>query len=493
MRDLLIGPSGWPELGLDTQAFIRFAYGVCMLAMLAVTLPNARRFFLSERWGGYARSSKDVDLLQNPVTLPMFYLAWVAAVALLAAGRWPVWSALANLVICRELFIRMRWKGVLRGMGAPGFIAYWLGGAVFLLELVTRYAPAVRPLALLAIQVDFALIFLSAGIYKLRAGYRRNYGVDLGLVNPEWGYWWRRYLRVRPGHKLFVGLNQLGWATEIVAAVLMLVPPTRFIGGAIIALTFAFIATQIRLGLLCQMVVVAAELFFHPGSVGARLIHALFSWVPANAATQNGQGWLGPVMTVALWAYIGLLPFAHLGLSANLYLRRALSPRLQRLLEAYTNTFGIIVWRVFSVDVVSFFVKIYRAQRVDHENRSRAGKWGWRHGLRYSSVAEAIAVTSLFTTLKYYPSNNALFVERVLRYARTVPHGQGDVLVFEYVSVLKGAKGWELAPTAEFIVDTVAGTVVERVLDDRVSVHVAHEHSPLHEATRPGSYAPVIR
>ena len=26
----------------------------------------------------------------------------------------------------------MRWKGILRGMGAPGFIAYWVGTAVFL-------------------------------------------------------------------------------------------------------------------------------------------------------------------------------------------------------------------------------------------------------------------------------------------------------------------------------------------------------------------------
>jgi hypothetical protein len=113
--------------------------------------------------------------------------------------------------------------------------------------------------------------------------------------------------------------------------------------------------------------------------------------------------------------------------------------------------------------------------------------------LRYSSVAEAITVTSLFTTLKYYPSNNALFVERLIRYAKTVPHQAGQVLVFEYVSVLKSGREWELAPTAEYVVDTAAGTVDEHVLDDRVSVRAAHEHSPVHEATRPGSYAPAPR
>jgi hypothetical protein len=288
-------------------------------------------------------------------------------------------------------------------------------------------------------------------------------------------------------------LNQLGWATEIVAAVLMLIPQTRFLGGAIIVLTFAFIATQIRLGLLCEMVVLAGVLFFQPGSLGARLVHGLFSWVPASPTGDHTVGWLGTVLTLALWTYIAFLPFAHLGLAANLYLRHSLSPKLQRLLETYTNAFGIIVWRVFSVDVVGFFIKIHRAQRDDMSSRELVGKWGWRHGLRYSSVAEAITVTSLFTTLKYYPSNNALFVERVLRYSRTVPHASGEVLVFEYISVLKDGATWELAPVAEYVVDTDAGTVEERVLDDRVSVRAAHEHSPVHEAARPGSYAPASR
>jgi hypothetical protein len=493
MHDLFVSTSWWPQLALETQSFVRFAYGVSMLGALALSLPNARRFFVSERWGGYAQSSRLVDAIQNPYVLPFLYAVWAAACALLVVGRWTVFAAAINLLICRELFIRMRWRGVLRGMGAPGFIAYWLGGAVFLLELTSRYAPSVRPLALLALQLDFGLIFLSAGIYKLLAGYRRNYGVDLGLVNPEWGYWWRFYRRLRPDHRLFVGLNQLGWATEIVAALLMLVPQTRFLGGAIIVLTFAFIATQIRLGLLCEMVVLSGVLFFHPGSIGARLVHDLFSWVPASPSGRHTPGWLGAALAAALWTYIALLPFAHLGLALNLYLRRSLSPRMQRLLETYTNTFGIIVWRVFSVDVVGFFVKIHRGQRDDRASRELVGKWGWRHGLRYSSVAEAIAVTSLFTTLKYYPSNNALFVERLLRYSRTVPHARDEVLVFEYVSVFKEGADWELLPAAEYVVDTRAGTVEEHLLDDRVSVRAPHEHSPVHEAARPGSYAPAPR
>ncbi len=72
-----------------------------------------------------------------------------------------------------------------------------------------------------------------------------------------------------------------------------------------------------------------------------------------------------------------------------------------------------------------------------------------------------------------------------------MPHGDDELLVFEYVSVLKEPGRWELRPTSEYIVDVPAGTVEERVLDERVSARAAHEHSPVHEGARPGTYAPA--
>ena len=103
----------------------------------------------------------------------------------------------------------MRWKGILRGMGAPGFMTYWLALATFLLEYSLRYAFDMRHLVLLTLQVDFALIIFSAGIYKFTAGYPKNHGMEFGLVNPEWGYWWKFYSKVPPKHWLFKSLNQL--------------------------------------------------------------------------------------------------------------------------------------------------------------------------------------------------------------------------------------------------------------------------------------------
>jgi hypothetical protein len=482
--DLLAHP-----LSPGVYAAFRAGYGILLFGTVVLALPHWRRFFVSERWNGYARSSRWTDAVQNPAACPVILAGWLLCAVVIAAGTWSAEAAAANLILCRYFFVQMRWKGILRGMGAPGFMTYWLAAAVFVLEVTRRFAPEVQALALLVLQVDFACIILSAGAYKLSAGYAKNEGMEYGLVNPEWGYWWRTYATLSPRHWLFRTLNHLAWATEVVAAVLMLLPPTRLVGAVLIVVSFAFIATQIRLGFLCEMVMLCGLLYVPPGSLVAGWLAAVGpSQAPSAVTTVSSALVVG--LQAALWAYLALLPVAHGGLYYNLYVRKRLPWPLQGLLEAYTGFFGIIIWRVFSVDLVNFFIRIYRRPRHS-EARTLITAYGWRGGVRYSHVGESIALTSLFTTLKYYPGNPALFRERLLRYARTVACSAEEALVFEYVSIVKQGSGFAFEPVAEYEVDLEAGQVVERTLRSDVSVHAAHPTSPVQAGVRPGSYAPL--
>jgi hypothetical protein len=476
-----------PELSITAQAAFRLLYGALLLLTLLWTLPQARRFFVSERWGGYAESSGDVDRIQNPIVVSLLVATWLTCGVLLVAGVWTIAASAVNLLLCHYFFVRMRWRGVARGLGAPGFMTYWLGAAVFVLELTLRIAPDVRSLALLVLQVDFAFIMLSAGVYKLSAGYARDHGMEYGLVNPEWGYWWQRWSSVAPAHPVFRLLNHLAWTTEIAAAVLMLVPATREIGALLIMASFVFIATQIRLAWLCEMVILSGVLYFAPGGWGDRVLSSFVT--PATVTAMDGGGAAQIALTAILAGYLVLLPLAHAGLFINFYLRRPLPRVLQRALEAYTNFFGLIIWRVFSVDVVNFLVLVYR-QRRDTGARTLISRWGEARSLRYCHVAEAIAITSVFTTLKYHRSNRELFETRLLRYARTVPTHAEEDLVFEVRSVVKDATRFSLVPVAEWTVDPTARTVREHALGDAESVRRPHAVSPVHEGVRPGTYAP---
>lgn len=478
-----------PDLSIHLQTVIRVGYGCLLLATLLWALPHWRRFFISERWGGWAESRRSVDAIQNPVLMPLILTVWTAAAVALIAGRWTIAASLINLMLCRYFFVAMRWNGVLRGMGAPGFMTYWLGAAVLFLEYTLRYAPDLRWLALLTCQIDFALIVASAGIYKWTSGYASNNGMELGLVNPEWGYWWRFYRRFSPRHWVFKAMNHAAWSTEVAAAVLMILPwpELRALGGLLVVGSFLFICTQIRLAWLTEMVMLCGLLFIPPGHPVDRWIAA---FLPAGSAVDaiRAIGWLNAVVALCLASYLALLPLAHAGLFYNFYARRALPTPLQRPLERYTNLFGIIIWRVFSVDHLNFFVRIYEETSGGRRLISRYGSLGaWR----YSHVAESIAVTTVFTTLKYYASNPTLFEARLVRYARTVPVTDGATLVFEYVSIRKEGGRFRDVPVATYTVSPGDWSVTSRTLVTAFSVHAADPASPVHEGVTPGSYAPA--
>ncbi|MEO7134077.1 MAG: hypothetical protein ABI024_07630 [Vicinamibacterales bacterium] len=469
---------------------LRIGCGVLTLITLIRAVPDARRYFLSERWGGYGERGWRVDPIQNPVVLPALLIVWIGACIALMVGRYPTTAAALNLLCCYYFFIAMRWRGVLRGLGAPGFIATWIAAAVLLIELTRRHIPDLQGLALFALQIDFGLIFLAAGVYKLLAGYRSGDGMELGMVNPQWGYWGPQWARVPPTHPVFRFFNEMAWGTEVAAGVLMLVPQTRFLGAAMILLSFIFIATQIRLGFLCEMVMVCCLVFFHSGSAGDAIVSVLLPPSPPPAVSLLSP-WIGRVLATLLWAYVILLPFARFGQSYNLFAKKALPEPLQVLLDFYTNVFGLILWRVFSADHTNFVIRIYSVDAAGR--RSLLSNWEQhrRFFARFNQVGEAIVVTTLFTALKYYPSNNQLFVDRLLRYARTLPNRDGGRFVFEHVTVAKAATRFKLRPAAEFTVDVAAKTVDEVTLDPSRSVRAAVAGSPLHEGARPGSYVPL--
>jgi hypothetical protein len=479
-------PLLYPSLGAPVLDFVRAAYGLLVIATLVAALPHARRYFLSERWGGYAERGRWTDRIQHPVVLPIVVAAWLVAGLALLLGRVVVPAAIVNVLLCRYFFVQMRWRGVLRGMGAPGFMTYWLSVAVLLLETTRRFAPGVHGLALLVLQADFAFIMLSAGVYKFSSGYRQNDGMELGMVNPEWGYWNQFWSRRPRGSRWFRLFNELAWGTEVIAGVLMLIPATRFLGSVLIFVSFIFIASQIRLGFLCEMVILCCLLFAHSGSL---IDLSLAGWMaPSTAvAVTPPLPFVTGVLGAALWSYLGILPFARAGLAYNLYARKVLPGVVQRALDWYVNLCGLIVWRVFSVDLVNFYVQIHEQSPTG--TRHLVSEWG--RSLRYRQVAESIAVTSIFTTLKYYPSRRDLFLARLVRYARTVPCAAGNTLVFQYISVSTRNDRFQFRPVAEYTVDPLSGDVKEKTLDPAISVHAPGAASPIHEATRPGTYAPL--
>jgi hypothetical protein len=482
----------YPVLSDSTQALIRASYGALMALTLIAALPHARRYFMSEQWGGYAQSGTLSNALQNPVVLPLIVASWLAAAAGLVWNAAVVPAAFTNLLWCYYFFNRLRWTSVSRGMGAPGFMALWLAAVVFLLEVTARHAPDLQPLVALTAQIDFAAIMLSAGIYKAAAGYRHRQGMELGMVNPEWGYWPSFWKRWPPSHPIFRFFNESAWLTEMGCGVLMLIPATRVFGAAGIFASFVFIATQIRLGWLCEMVMVCCLLFIDGGSMAGAWIASAVNAIGVTPAVAGAplQEWMRTAIWAGCWTYLALLPLVRIALFYNQLKHRAWPAPVQRMLDAYANTFGIILWRVFTADVVNFFVRVWEEPASGaRQLRSDFRRSGWS---RFAQVAESIALTSVFTTLRYYPSDRGIFNERLLRYARTIPHASSSRLVFEWNDIVDRGDRFEYEPAMEFAVSLPDGNITEKALRDGAAPWRPATVSPIHEGARPGSYAPKV-
>ncbi len=476
-----------PEISSGTQAFIRIVYGLFLFGTLLNALPHWKYFFLSEKWKGYIQSGKWRDQILNPQIFPLVLIIWFLLSLSLIFNFYTVITSLANLILCRYFFVSLRWKSLLRGMGAPGFFTYWLAGAVFLFEYTANYATSLQPLSLLVLQYDFALIILSSGIYKYQAGYPKNHGMEYGLVNPEWGYWNKFYKKLKPENQIFKFLNHSAWSSQILSAVLLLIPETRYLGGLLIILSFAFILTQIRLGLLCEMVMLTGFLYFLPGSYPDKILN-LLNISKLSVPDNNTFTLINSFLAFGLILYLFILPLAHAGLFYNFYGKKSLGKPLQKTLEIYTNFWGIIIWRVFSVDVINFYINVYKQK--DSKNRILVSQYG-KFSNHFNHVGESITITSIFTALKYYPANNSIFRERLLRYARAFDFNDGESFIFEYISIIKAENSFKFIPVREYVVNPTEGVIEENVLDSSIPVNQAHTVSPVHQGIRPGSYVPL--
>ncbi len=483
------GPGAY---SLDAQAAFRTFYAIFLLAQLAITVPGIRRFFSTERYGGFVASTPLRDVLYSPAVVYVAVALWVAGALGLLFDRATLTSALVAFAACRYVLTDPRWASLSRGFGAVGHMTTWSSLVLVFLEL-SRFSDdaggTIRAATLVVFRADLAMIMIVAGIYKLTAGYMANDGYQLALANPWWCFWSALYRRIPPRSVVFRFMNHSAYAVEILAGVAMLTP-MRELGSALISLSFAYLATQLRLAFLPGMVVGSYFLFVPQGGVIDGLLHGVFH--QSGPLAQHALGaFAANTVALALLAYLAIVILVRAGLCYNFYAKKRLPGVLQRANDALANIFVVTLWRVFTANVVNFFIDVRLLGRDDVERPyERVGLRSWRDGFRYAHAGEFVALCTTFTALKYFPDDFEMFRERLIRYAKTVRRADGERVSFVYVAVDAAGSGFEHLPLATFIADPERGTVVEVPMAPGRDVRSAVASSAITYGARPGSYAP---
>ncbi|MDQ6929830.1 MAG: hypothetical protein M3126_04070 [Candidatus Eremiobacteraeota bacterium] len=479
-----------PTYSFEAQALYRMCYAVILFAQLAMTAVSARRFFTSEAYGGYVQASPLRNRLYHPRIVFTLCALWLGCTLALFFDRSTFIAALLNYGLCRFLLIDTRWVSLSRGFGAVGHITLWTAGATAILELtrLIDHGGLLRSAALLTFRVDLGLIMIVAGFYKVTAGYARGNGWEIALANPWWSYWANTFAKFPPRSIFFSGMNHMAYIVEIGAGICMLTP-LHFFGAIAIAASFVMLGLTLRLTFLPEMVVVSTLLFIDPGSAADRFVQTLIHQTAQTPVEHGFPGAVALIIAIALWLSIPLGVLVRAALLYNFY-RRKRVPGLQAIVDALASWLLITLWRVFTADIIEFYIEVYlEGPQGLRSLYSRQRFLDFERGLRYAHAGEFVALCTTFTALKYFSHEPAIFEQRLLRYARTLPVEPGGRVVFRFIRIAK-ALTFTYTPVADFLVDPRVGTITEQQLSAEDDVRRTAPGSPIFRGSRVGSYAP---
>jgi hypothetical protein len=356
-------------------------------------------------------------------------------------------------------------------------------------------------------RIDLAIIMICAGVYKYMIGYLKNDGMEYGRVNPMWGYFWRSSRGSDPAGFHETAANILGSLVEIGAGLCMLSSRWQVLGAFFISLSFVLIGLLIRLGRLAWLMTLLPALCL-PGT-----LPSLVERTPFNLHLP----WIVTAALVALTgAFLAVLPLVKFTQYYNLFANRNLPQPLQRWLTRFANAVPIIIWRVFTPDVTNFYLRIIAIEGsteravLTEQDYGLGAVGNWRLRLRFWHVTESIALTSVFTTLKYFPSNRELFDQKLLTYADSLGL-TAEKFRFEYVSIQKRSvaeivamprervydpidfppgpgKRFAFVHVGNFFVNRRTRKVFEQKLVEGFDFSAPSRFSPVRESAAPGSY-----
>ena len=470
---------------LDIQLF-SFLYSCVWFLEMALPLPFANRYFRSENFKGYQDSYRRKKL-DNVIWLWFKLTTWALITLCINFDRFRLFALILLVVANHNQFVRQRWKSLARGFGAPGFMLYWCSCALLLLEISDHVDRNAGVILSFVIVIDFATIMITAGIYKIGAGYRKGTGIEYGMVNPQWSYFSEqlRHIPIKIRSYVFRLLNESSWLLEIFGGALLVFHKSRWLGAILIALIFASLIPIIRLGFLCLTVLlcvlIVSQLDEGPISSWRALIRAF---------GDNGSTVASKTVIFSVAAYVVMMLFVRGVQLINIFRHRQVQRRSQSIADRIANFFGIILWRVFTPDVTAFWIRVEIVESPNDSDTLGAPRIiisNWGKG-RFFLVSEAITLTSIFTLPRYFPHNRELFENRLRRYANSLGVSMDAVVRFVYVEIDK--QGYEFVDleTAFFDVCLNSGLITSKIQDLSL-ISKPFKNSPVRAGIKLGSYA----
>lgn len=442
--------------------------GVINIAFIISSLKVLVLAVTSDKHQGYifSKSSK-VRLNHTPLQAKTVILIWLLSSLFIIFDVLTIIASLISLGITYYFFIFLRYESLSRGFGAPGYFLTFTNLTSFGLQFTQQYQPTNLNLLVSLIGFEIGTIFLISGIYKCSSGYLHDQGINIGLINPMWGFKPEQWGSFTPGKTRTKLINLVSIIGEVIGGILLMSIKYRLVGAIIISLMFVGVMFMVRLGPLCPAIIFV--------TLGPNLI-----------VSQNIQGssyLVNPkYFTFAALLLQLIIVLVYIGISINFYMKKDLPALAQKIVNFFQEIFGISLWRVFTSDITSIYIRIFSLDADG--NRIELSEWNRRRNRRFNFVGEAISVTSIFTLLKYQKSHK-LFHSRLISYAKTLRH---DSIEFEYYYIGLNPDNISVRHVRSYVVNSNMQDVVEIKIDPTFDPTAPEIHSRVSAAKQYGHY-----
>lgn len=472
---------------MDNYILCRSIVGLFFLVDMLVLLSDVHPFLST------AYHKKGV--LASPLLRNLSIGLWILASTSLMMGWYPLLSLLILLTLFRHVYINRRWDNMIRGGGAPGIMSFFTVSYFSLIEIGAYIDPTLPQYALNIMRIDLGVIMICAGAYKFGAGYLRGEGFEYALVNPIWSHGFQYFWKLKSHPYFHFFLNASAVLGELGSGILLLFPTTAIWGASILIFIFLVNGFILRLGRL-PFLMMALGLLWLPSFGGTSFVgNSILDPSLAFPIALTIKGIL------AFYAFL-ILPLAKIMQYMHYFSDYRMPRSLSRVLQFLIKHIPIVMWRVFTPDIINFFVRIYKYENgkkvlfLDEKSYlyNRGLKSIFRN-LRYLNVLESVVLSNIFMMYKYFPTNLKLFKEKIKVHAKSLEEDRFAVYEYEYVAVHKSSPTFEYIPVMNFQVDLEENLVSKIWEHEDAKNYIYSVRSPIKEAQSYGemSFKPKIK
>lgn len=324
-----------------------------------------------------------------------------------------VFLGLPLVFITWTLFIRDRFRSLSRGLGAPGYFNFLGVIGLFTTNILATNQEnggagnLLITVIYIILFVETGSIFLSAGLFKSLDCQYQPPGFTIGMLNPMWSkiYKYRRFLS-----KIRIFIDNLGPILQIISGLTILLLSTqfKFFGFYLIIGMFLSITPFCRLGWLCPSIACSSYTLVKDNYIEVIFSNDLYVKIFAIAAFLRLL-----IMGIIFSEYFQ-------GDNCKIFNISSFRKLLHYPLYIYRTFLGVIIWKVFTYDLVRITSSTCSRQ-LEAANLFSDCTLSENAAIKLhdeictqTNVYDSITLTSLICSQKY--SDQTLFNSKIQKY-----------------------------------------------------------------------------